>query len=321
MRLALALQIPRGVSDLSLDPHELEAIQAAIRPAVRNPAAVPSAEVSPLALIAADRDAAAARPRVAELAQRWARRLARTLRAFVGDITVDAMGAEVIDARALADELRSTWTALLGPADRGALAVSFGGELVEAAAARRCGASATQPGARDPSALAIRLFTPIGEAAMMALEQAWQELERTPLERPLATGDAIGVALGGDTVLAATLAVSGSAAGRVRILARPPVIMPPAERTPTVPASPAMIAAALGAVPVEVRVELATIAIKLSELRALAPGSQLTLPVFVDEPLPIYCGDVLKAWGRPVVTRGVLAVEVAGTATPGGSRP
>ena len=61
--------------------------------------------------------------------------------------------------------------------------------------------------------------------------------------------------------------------------------------------------------------------IPMSELRRLGPGSQLTLPVFVDDPLPIYCGDVLKAWGRPVVTRGVLAVEVAALAVPGGGRP
>jgi flagellar motor switch/type III secretory pathway protein FliN len=59
----------------------------------------------------------------------------------------------------------------------------------------------------------------------------------------------------------------------------------------------------------------------MSELRKLGPGSQLALPVFVDDPLPIYCGDVLKAWGRPVVSRGVLAVEVAALAVPGGGRP
>ena len=43
--------------------------------------------------------------------------------------------------------------------------------------------------------------------------------------------------------------------------------------------------------------------------------------MFVDDPLPIYCGDVLKAWGRPVVTRGVLAVEIAALHVPGGGRP
>jgi flagellar motor switch protein FliM len=311
------------VSDLPLDALELEAIQAAIRQAAPTSSAAMNnpVDVQPLALIAADREAAAARPRLAELAQRWARRLTRSLRAFVGDITVDAMGAEVIDARSLTDELRTMWSALLGTSDRGSLAVSFGGELVEAAAARRCGATQIKAGAREPSALALRLFTPVGEAAMTALEQAWAELERVPFLRPLATVDAVAAALGGETVLCATLAVSGSASGRVRILARPSVIMPPAERTPTVPADAATIAAALGAVPVEVRVEVATINMKLSEIGALVPGMQITLPVFIDEPMPIYCGDVLKAWGRPVVTRGVIAVEVAALATPGGGRP
>lgn len=312
------------MSDSSLDPQELEAIQAAMRQAAPAPGAslIPSAEVTPLALIAADREAQAARPRLAELASRWARRLTRSLRAFVGDISVDAMGAEVIDARALSDELRTMWTALLGPGDRGPLAVSFGGDLVETAAARRCGATTALKGnTREPSPLALRLFTPVGEAAMAALEQSWAELERIPLLRPLATADAVQAAIGNETVLAATLMVSGSVNGRVRILARPSVVMPPAERTPTVPADAATIAAALGAVPIEVRVEVATITMKLSELRALVPGMQITLPVFIDEPMPIYCGDVLKAWGRPVVTRGVIAVEIAALATPGGGRP
>jgi flagellar motor switch/type III secretory pathway protein FliN len=164
------------------------------------------------------------------------------------------------------------------------------------------------------------LFQPAGEAALIAFDQAWSEIDRTPLDRTASTPDAIAAAISGETVVAATLSVSGSITGRVRILAAPSVIMAPAERHPMVPADPALIAAALGAVPVEIRVELATVPIKMSELSQLGPGSQIPLPVFIDEPMPIYCGDVLKAWGRPVVTRGVLAVEIAAVATPGGGR-
>ena len=46
------------------------------------------------------------------------------------------------------------------------------------------------------------------------------------------------------------------------------------------------------------------------ELRALDPGTTLTLPGFVDSRVPVFCEGTLKAWGRPVVSRGVLAVQI-----------
>jgi hypothetical protein len=94
------------VSDQPLDLAELEAIQSAIRQAAPPMTAVADqGEATPLPLIAAERNAAAARPVLADLTSRWARRLVKTLRAYVGDVAVDAMGAEVLDARTLGDEL------------------------------------------------------------------------------------------------------------------------------------------------------------------------------------------------------------------------
>jgi len=306
--------------NIPLDPVELEAIQAAIREAGPATLAVPSFEVTPLPLIAADREAQSARPRLAELASRWAKRLTRSLRAYVGDVTVDAMGAEMIDSAALPDELQAMWTSLIGPADRGALVVGFGGELVAAAAARRCGDTTVQTRGRDPSALALRLFSPVGESGMAALAEAWAEVERVELTRPPVTADQVAQCLGTETVLAATLAVSGATNGRVRIFARPGVLTPPDKRTSAVAADGDALAIALGGVPVELRVELGTLSLTMAQLHALQPGSQLELPVFVDDLLPIFCGDVLKAWGRPIVNRGVLAVEIATLAAPGGTR-
>lgn len=278
------------------------------------------ADVSPLPLIAAERNAQIARPRLAELSSRWARRLGKVLRAFVGDVTIDSMGVEVLDARSLGDELRSMWIGVVrGPGEL-AMVVGIGGELVEVAAARRCGGPLGGSG-RDPSALALRLFGPVGDAALGALDGAWQELEPAPLAVVPTTAASVGRALGADAVLGATLNVSGRTVGRIRIFVRPELILPPAEQRARIAAANDAIAAALGSVAVEVRVELATLSIPMSELRRLGPGSQLTLPIFVDDPVPIYCGDVLKAWGRPVVTRGVLAVEIAALAVPGGGRP
>ena len=31
---------------------------------------------------------------------------------------------------------------------------------------------------------------------------------------------------------------------------------------------------------------------------------------FVDSRVPVYCGGALKAWAKPVVCRGVLAVQI-----------
>jgi flagellar motor switch/type III secretory pathway protein FliN len=310
------------VSDLPLDLAELEAIQAAIRQAAppTSSSATDDPDVAPLPLIAAERNAQLARPRLAELSSRWARRLGKVLRAFVGDVTIDSMGAEILDARSLGDELRSMWIGVVhGPGEL-AMVVGIGGELVEVAAARRCGGPLGGAG-RDPSPLALRLFGPVGEAALGALDAAWQELAPATLTIAPTSATTVGRALGADAVVAATINVSGRTLGRVRVFVRPELILPPAEQRARIAAANEAIAVALGGVAVEVRVELATLSLPMSELRRLGPGSELTLPIFVDDPVPIYCGDVLKAWGRPVVTRGVLAVEIAALAVPGGGRP
>lgn len=310
------------MSDLPLDLAELEAIQAAIRQAAPSTAPVADqAEASPLPLIAAERNAQAARPRLTDLTTRWARRLAKTLRAYVGDVSCDAMGAEVLDARSLGDELRPMWIGVVHGEDGLAMVIAIGGELVEAAAAKRCGGDASANPGRDPSPLALRLFGPVGDSTLSALDAAWQEVNRTSLKVVPTNAESVGRALGADSVLGATLSVSGATPGRIRVFVRAEVLLPPRELAAAAAAATDAVAVALGGVPVELRVELATMTIRLSELRRLSPGAQLTLPVFVDDPLPIYCGEVLKAWGRPVVTRGVLAVEVAALAVPGGGRP
>ena len=71
-----------------------------------------------------------------------------------------------------------------------------------------------------------------------------------------------------------------------------------------------LVANALSNVPVEVVVELGTLQLRLSQLRKLEHGATFTLQGFVDSLVPVYCGGVLKAWARPVVCRGVLAVRI-----------
>lgn len=321
--MALGLQKSGPVSDSSLDLAELESIQAALRASAPSRGAVGAdlADVQPLALLASERDAASARPNLSDLVTRWVRCMTRVARSFLGEVELTPMGAEIVEAAGLGDELRAMWTAMVSTERGGHLIVAVGGDLVEAAAARRCGATSSAAAGRPPSAIALSLFAPIGDALVATLSPAWDELFRSSLAPVVADAAALTAALGRDGVLVATVMVSGSTTGRVQIFARPEVLAPTSVPHPTVAADAQAIATALGGVPIEVRVELATLRLRWSQLRSLTVGTQLTLPVFLDEPLPIYCGDVLKAWGRPVVTRGVLAVEVAALHVPGGGRP
>jgi flagellar motor switch/type III secretory pathway protein FliN len=71
-----------------------------------------------------------------------------------------------------------------------------------------------------------------------------------------------------------------------------------------------LIASALANVPVEVVVELGTLRMPLKQLRRLEHGSTFTLQGFIDSRVPVYIGGALKAWAKPVVCRGVLAVQI-----------
>jgi flagellar motor switch/type III secretory pathway protein FliN len=70
------------------------------------------------------------------------------------------------------------------------------------------------------------------------------------------------------------------------------------------------VLARLAEVPVEVTVQLGTLRIAFEQLRRLQPGTSFALPTFIDARVPIFVGGVLKAWGTPVVHRGVLSVAV-----------
>jgi hypothetical protein len=49
---------------------------------------------------------------------------------------------------------------------------------------------------------------------------------------------------------------------------------------------------------------------ELRQLRKLTPGATFTLSGFVDSRVPVYCGGALKAWAKPVICRGMLAVQI-----------
>ena len=305
---------PTEVSEGQLDPEEMEAIQAAMResaPPRRTSAATPDAEPTRLALIADDRVAEIARPALITLATRTAKLAAKSLRPqLAGTFTLDVVGAEILDGAMAKEELRGGWVAALAGPDGAELVITAHGGVIDLAAAKRCGAATPSADPdRPPSALALRLFAPTGLLVQEAWVQAWSDIHGTKLA---ATADLAIVSrlIDARSVVRVALAFGGSVTGRCAVYCRPDVLAPRPAALAAFKANAEKIANVLANVPVEVVVELGTLRMKLRELRSLEAGSQFTLRGFVDSRVPVYCEGVLKAWARPVVCRGVLAVQI-----------
>lgn len=302
-----------------LDPQELEAIRSAIRAAGRTPQpgnSGPTDDALPIALIADDRAAERVRPSWIKVASRWAQAArVRIMRLCGAKLSIELGGIEIVEGSTLRDELPLTWMCALEPDGRPGLALlSVGGPMVEALAAALLGGGLEDNGDdRPPSATARRLFAPAGEVIGATLVDVWRdeqgcrsqlildEARVEPLQRALTEID---------VVVSVTLEVSGATRGKLRLVARPETLVQPAMPVEAVPAPPGAIEDALGQVPIELRVELGRAHLSMMELGELRPGQVLTLDRFVDDLLPVRCAGVLKAQGRALVSRGVMAVEI-----------
>jgi flagellar motor switch/type III secretory pathway protein FliN len=303
------------VSDSLLDPMEMEAIQAAIREtSPRRFAGAPDHEPTRLALISDDRIAEAARPLLINLGTRWVRSVSRALRGHLpGTWQLDVVGAEVIDGATAKEELRGGWVAGLhtqGSKDVVEIVLAAHGGVIDIAAAKRCGAAApTSDTARPPSAVSLRLFQPAGRAMVESVATAWHEV----FQSDLATSSDLAIVsrlITSQTVVRVALTFAGAVSGRVQLYARPECLVPRPAELAAYKASAVVVANTLANVPIEVIVELGTLRMSLSELRRLEHGATFALHGFVDSRVPVYCGGALKAWAKPVVCRGVLAVQI-----------
>jgi flagellar motor switch/type III secretory pathway protein FliN len=301
------------VSDALLDPAELEAIQAAIRevsPRAPRRAARSDVEATRLALIADDRTAETARPRLLDLANRWVRPLSRTLKSHLpGTWQISAVGAEIIDGTIAREELRGGWLGSVAGPD-GELVIAAHGNVIDAAAAKRCGATGLVPDTnRPPSAASLRLFQPAGRAILESWNVAWRELYGSDLA-PQSDVAPVAKLIEARSLLRVALALSGEVGGRLTVYVRPEVLV----QRPAAPAAnkakAAILANALANVQVEVVAELGTLRLRLSEIKKLARDATFTLQGFVDARVPVYCEGVLKAWARPVVFRGVIGLQI-----------
>ncbi len=311
--MADALHEESTVSDSLLDPQEMEAIQAAMRETAprRSSGGQPDVEPTRLALIVDDRTAEAARPVLMSLANRAGRIVAKALRSHLpGSWQLDVVGGEIIDGSVAKEDLRGGWVAGLVANAETELVVSVHGGVIELAVARRCGAAApTTDASRSPSAVSLRLFAPAGRALLDAWRAGWAELFPTELVVSADLG-VVARLIESRSVVRVTLAFSGSVSGRIQVYARPELLVARPAALAAFKANAAAVAAALSNVRVEIVAELGTLRMRLRELRSMQPGTQYTLQGFVDSKVPVYCEGVLKAWARPVVCRGVLAVQI-----------
>jgi flagellar motor switch protein FliM len=69
---------------------------------------------------------------------------------------------------------------------------------------------------------------------------------------------------------------------------------------------------ALRDVTVDVRVELGKVVLGLRSVMELRPGQVIRLLTAADDPATVFVGGIAKYAGRPVVSRGQLAVEIRG---------
>lgn len=301
------------MSDGLLDAAELEAIQNAIREVApkRNSYGLdPDVEPTRLALLADDRSGDAARPLLLTVMNRWVRRATKALRNHLpGTWQLDVVGAESIDGPSAKEELRGAWVAG-GTSGAAELVFAVQGAVIDIAAAKRCGeAEPSSDGSRPPSAISLRLFQPVGRTLFESLAPSWEEIFDNEL---VPSGDLAIVQrlIEARLIVRVTLAFSGAVNGRVQVYARPEALLPKPAALAAIKAKSLSVANALMNVPVEVVVELGSLRMSLGKIRSLEQGSIHTLPKFVDSRVPVYVAGVLKAWGKPVVCRGVLAVQI-----------
>jgi flagellar motor switch protein FliM len=308
-----------------LDPDELDAIRMAIqgsRPGTAQFRAEGDPDAMPVAIIADDRAAERGRPNGLKLAARWARLIEKQLARLTGGgrFSIAVAGVDSVDGAGAKAETADGWVARVGAEGADGI-ISVNGGLIEAVVARLLGdTTATPPGDRPPSPVARRLFAPAGTAVMAALVDAWRD-ELGGDVAPMPGGDEWRRALAdADVVLAVSLA-STNPTGVIRLVARPElfVISPGPAVAP--PAPLAVVEAVLGEVPLLVDVELGRARMTLADLRALRPGDVIGLDRMLDDLLPVSCGGILKARGKPVADRGAIAIEIVDTVKRGDKHP
>lgn len=311
-----------------LSEEELRALRGAIAPQAgpvrREPLQL---QPVPVALIADDKAGENARPAAIRLGTRWAAMARQRLSHALGvKIGVEYGGVETMHAPMLKEELAISWSSIGEVVGRaGIVTVTCGGRLVEWTAAQLLGGGeddGMSPTDRPPSITALHIFSRAGEVVAQSLVDAWREDQnaRMSVVHDEARITAFRFELAeAEPMMVLTLNVTTPVSGVIRLIARPETMVPPPPSVRATTLSDEKIEAVLGEVPIEIRVELGRARIKMSELRGLKPGSVIKLGQPTDALLPVECAGVVKALGKPAVSRGALAIEVV--CPPPGNKP
>lgn len=304
-----------------LDAEELAAIRGAIGQALSAATKnirTDNKDASPIALISDDQAGERARPDALRIAGRWVPfAKTRFIRGLGIKLEMAVGGAEIAAGAFLRDELIQSWTRMVDVRGRdGSCLITVSGPVIEMIAGRLLGDSSDATGAdeRAPSAASLSVFKTAGEMLIAGLADAWREEQAIHISaKPIFQDNdaARRELLENEALLVVTLTVTSPANGRVRLVMRPETAVAPPPATRVSPPSPELLERALGDVKVEVCVDLGTARLTMAEIADLKPGSLITLHQSVDSHLPVRCAGVVKAFGRPTIWKGALAVEIA----------
>ena len=312
------------MSESILSAQELDAIRQTLGEGQKaQRGALPIIEASPIALIADDRAAERARPDGLKMAQRWAPMVVKRLQRLCGaKLAVDAVEVQITDGATAKISLTDSWlraVVVAGRAGHGVMAVS--GSMIEGMAAKLLGSvgdeSAAAANDRPPSATALRVFSPIGEALTATLCEAWrlEQLRDVVIDTARIEEEWIRDLGDNDLVVKLSVRLSGTHSGRLQILARPETVALPVAPVKVVQAPAGAIDNALSQVPVQVCVELGTAIMTMRELATLQVGTVIPVHQERDGMLPVRIGGRQKAVGRALIVRGAMAVEIIDPAT------
>jgi hypothetical protein len=223
-------------------------------------------------------------------------------------LALGVSGVDQLDGAVMRAETADAWLGRVSDGRHDGI-VAVAGDLIEASVARLLGdANAIGGSGRTPSALARRLFEPVGAAIVAALADAWQHELGTPLTALPGAEPWRHALRDSDVVLSVTI-ISPMPAGTIRLIARPEMLAA-ADAAALAGAPRPVSELALGDVPVELQAELGRVQLTLAELRALVPGVVLSLDRLVEDAAVVTVGGVVKATARAVVQRGAIAIEI-----------
>jgi flagellar motor switch protein FliN/FliY len=300
-----------------LNEQELKAIQEALRQNASRPQEsqpINEAEVSPVMLLRDERAADQAKPNARLLGSHLVKTLPRSLFNLVGvRLEAGLQSVDVFSAKALREELEGCWLCVIEIPSRSSHAlVTISGPMISALVVKSLGGG-LEAQDNTPSQTTLRMFSSIGETLTRVVVDACRD--ELAVQARIIAGvtpkEFWRLQVPEDTqITAISVSLQGPTSGVFRVFFCPDALISARPKKEVAPASSKSAEEALGEVPVESSILLGKAPIKLSQLCSLTIGEVISLDRFLHEPVAVYCGGVLKAFGRVVLSGELLTVEL-----------